>query len=169
MTVTPKKLLVIQHLRHWIKHIPNPYKTCRLFIILDPLSQKNTLGIIENHYFYKHPVTDFRDVENPSYSLVKHGSPYTVKSSTWTFIKPVTYWWFWSPWRENDTKSSGKHYVYKHSVMHFRDLENPWYCLGKPAFSQAAKPRRRTLINPVVYWWIWTPCAKRTPNQQKKY
>ena len=44
------------------------------------------------------------------------------------------------------------HYVYKHSVLHFRGVETPSYSLGKHGISHTVKYPIRTLIKHVVSW-----------------
>ena len=62
-----------------------------------------------------------------------------------------------------------KHYVYKHSVMHFRDDGNHWYSLVKLTSTETVKSSNRTLIKPVVYWWFWRSCRKKAPGIIKKH
>ena len=57
--------------------------------------------------------------------------------------------------RANSTKRTMKslvnHYVYKHSVMHFRDDGKHHYSLVKLTCPEAVKYCIRTLIKPAVY------------------
>ena len=70
--------------------------------------------------------------------------------------------------RANKMQNDQKQYVHKHYVIQLRDLGNPWYCWGKPAFSQAAKPRCRTLIKTCRLLMNLEPLArKRHQNHQK--
>ncbi len=90
---------------------PNPYKTCRLFVILKSLSQKDSQNPQETITFISIPwhvsplvETLIKPYENNAIHFLFFLLLSTSASGTY-LIKPVVYWWFWSPLREKSLKN----------------------------------------------------------------
>ena len=109
------------------------------------------------------------------YHFVKHQKTFS-KTTFWSLqkshskylIKPVVYWYFWSPFRKRTLKSVKKALRFSLQVDDVSRLCKTSKAFSKTSFWSWQKSCSKYLIKPVVYWYFRGPFRKKTLKSIKK-